>query len=163
MNDGGFLRLARLALARDPRLAFVTAAGDAAGAPLRACTAAMLLGRPAVEVPTLFREDWPLDETLPYGQKTDLALRLLAAGHSGAVLDMPLGEAPRAELRPLYQKHQATLDQLAEEVLVVKEHWLRVTAERSRAVDEEERRLRAELLSLDEEAALLERCLERLA
>jgi len=152
----GFEILARRALERDPTLSFVTAWGDAPAARgLRPCTEAMLLGRPFVPAPTVFRDEGA-------GEPTDRALRLLAAGGRGAVLDMPFPEVAPGDPRSLLQAYRATVERCAEDILVVREGWRRFLHARNRARHDEAERLRRELASLDEEAALLERCIARL-
>jgi hypothetical protein len=148
--------LARRALEHDPELAFVTAWGDAPAARgLRPCTEAMLLGRPFVPAPTLFRDEGA-------GEPTDRALRLLAAGGRGAVLDVPFPEVAPADPRALLQAHRATVERCAEDILVVREGWRRFLRARNRARHQAEEALRRELRALDEEAAVLERCIARL-
>ena len=148
--------LARRALEADAGLAFVTAWGDAPVARgLRPCTEAMLLGRPFVPAPTVFRDDGE-------GEPTDRALRLLAKGARGAVLDLAFPDLTPGDPRALLEMHRATVERCAEDILVVREGWRRFLRARSRARHEERERLRRELAALEDEAALLERCIARL-
>jgi hypothetical protein len=114
----------------------------------------MLLGRPFVPTPTLFREAGE-------GHESERALRLLLGGARGAVLDVAFPDVTPGDPRPFLVAHRATVERFAEDILVVREGWRRFLRARSRARHEAHERLRRELAELDEEARLLQRCIER--
>jgi hypothetical protein len=136
--EGSFLALASRLLDRRPELDFVTGWSDApASEPTapRACTTAMLLGRPLeAEAPALFRRQAArFDEQLAVAQDVDLCMRL-----DGWVIDVPPGcglawGGASGAASALYQKHRALLQRDAEEILVIKERWLRGLAKRADA------------------------------
>lgn len=168
-----FFRLARHVLDGDDSLSFITAWGDlppGRSPALRPCSIAMLLGRPGtVLAPTLFRQGaldaiGGLDERLPRGaQAADAALRALGAGRQGAVLDAP-EECLRASdpVPQLYEKHFELLQSVAEEVLFIRELWVRHLAALDQARHRRHLQQKSELAALDEEAGRLRAALEEL-